>query len=110
MKRGQRRNASRRIVYYILIVTVMVLGLTQLGWVYHDSPAYIPVQIEEGDTIWNLAELVTDNQNDVRATVHDIVTRNNLAHNTTLQPGQVLDIPVPPDQDASRIEAALAKR
>lgn len=102
-------HPSYRLARYIVIIALIVLGLTQLGWVTQKDTTYITVEVEEGDTLWQLASAVTDDQTDVRATVHDIVTRNNLAPNATIRPGQVLEVPVAAAV-SSRVQAALQKR
>lgn len=96
-------------VTYIVLFGMLLLGIAQIGWVSHPATTYITVQVEEGDTIWHLASLVTNNQTDVRSTVAEIVQHNDLSHNAEIRPGQVLQVPVPAS-DAVRIQAVLQKR
>lgn len=102
-------HPSYRLARYIVIIALIVLGLTQIGWVAQPNMTYITVEVEEGDTLWQLASAVTNDRTDVRATVHDIVTRNNLSPNATIRPGQVLEIPVAA-ADSRRVQEALQKR
>ncbi|MUP59019.1 peptidoglycan-binding protein LysM [Veillonellaceae bacterium M2-4] len=86
----QKRMAS----LFCLCGFILVVG-SQLGWV---SPAkdmtYVTVQVHEGDTLWHYAHVIAVQQEDVRPVVDRIVTINGLQEDESLQPGQMLKIPV----------------
>ncbi len=92
MKRQQKRKAT--IGKYIFALVILILAGTQLGWVYHEETAYITVQVQAGDTVWQLASAAADTDTDVRDTVHAMMEANQLSGNDGIYPGQLLQIPV----------------
>ena len=92
MKRQQKRKAT--IGKYIFALVILILAGTQLGWVYHEETAYITVQVQAGDTVWQLASAAADTDTDVRDTVHAMMEANQLSGTDGIYPGQLLQIPV----------------
>lgn len=92
MKRQPKRKQA--IGKYIFALIILILAGTQLGWVYHEETAYITVQVQAGDTVWQLAAAATDTDTDVRNIVHTMMETNHLSGNEGIYPGQLLQIPV----------------
>ena len=78
-----------------LIVIGIVLGFVQQEQVKGDRYTYQAIQISAGDTLWSLASTHGSNKEDIRKTIHRIQSKNNLNHQSHLQPGQTIYIPVP---------------
>ncbi len=95
----QRHGIRHFSLYFILAVSILAIASTQLGWIYHDEPSYITVQVQSGDTIWNLASETANSQTDIRYTVHEIIEINHLKNNQDIYPGQQLQIPVAAGQE-----------
>ena len=92
MKGQQKRNHT--IGKYIFALAILILAGTQLGWMYHDDTTYVTIQVQDGDTLWQLASSAADTDTDVRHTVHAIIETNHLAGNESIYPGQILQVPV----------------
>lgn len=105
-KQGQRRHTPW---LQYMIFLVCLLGIAQLGWMYHNDTLYIPVQVQEGDTVWQIASDVSDNTTDVRNVVEDIMNRNHLTNNADIHPGQTIEIPVSKEKLAA-IQAKFSQR
>jgi len=58
MKRQQKRTHT--IGKYIFALAILILAGTQLGWMYHEETAYVTIQVQEGDTLWQLASAAAD--------------------------------------------------
>lgn len=93
MKGIQKRTHIIR-KYIFALAAILILAGTQLGWMYHEDTAYITIQVQEGDTLWQLASAAADTDTDIRHTVHAMIETNHLAGNEDIYPGQVLQIPV----------------
>lgn len=92
MKRRQKRTHT--IGKYIFALVILILAGTQLGWMYHEETTYVTIQVQEGDTLWQLASAAADTDTDVRHTVHAMIETNHLSGNEDIYPGQVLQVPV----------------
>ena len=58
------------------------------------SQEYVSVRVEPGQTVWQLASVVVDEDTDVRQVIQSILDENNLTGDRAIQPGQVLRLPV----------------
>ncbi len=97
MKRKYRIKSKFRFTLFISLVMVMfllttgtVLGLNRLGGV--DEPAYITVEIQSGDTLWELASQFGPDGIDPRKVVQEICRVNEISADQ-LRPGQEILIP-----------------
>ena len=79
---------------YAVLTAILLLAVTQLGMTYHTNDQYVPIRVQNGDTIWQIASVAADNKNDVRSVVNDIIETNHLNHDQQIYPGQTLQIPV----------------
>lgn len=89
----QQTNAPKRVLVIIsTMVAALVLLLPTAVRATGDDPAGVPYEVEAGDTLWDIAAVVTEPGHDVRATISDIKRRNDLA-SSLIVPGQVLVLP-----------------
>ena len=95
---------TRAIGKYIIVFAILILASTQLGWMYHEESTCLTIQVQSGDTLWQLASAAVDTDTDVRDTVHSMIEINHLAGNEDIYPGQLLQIPV---RDTYREQAAI---
>lgn len=109
MMKKQIKQRPSKWIRYILVISACILGATQLGWMYQNDASYVSVQVQEGDTVWHLASLASDNSTDVRQTVDAIMTRNHLSSNADIRPGQTIEIPVN-KENMQQIQHAVAQR
>lgn len=84
---------------YTLFLGLFLAGITQSGWMYQNDISYVPIQVQDGDTVWRLAAIASDNTTDVRRTVEAIMVRNHLGDNADIRPGQTIEIPVASDRE-----------
>jgi len=95
-----KRKEQIRRRFFCAIFLVLVIGLS-LSLFYStmatgsEPLSYIEITVEQGDTLWELAQdNLTENQ-DIRAVIYEIRELNNLS-TANLTPGQIIRIPVIP--------------
>lgn len=54
---------------------------------------FIEVQVKVGDTLWMLAKTFSPKNQDIRSSIYEISTLNNLT-TSSVYPGQILKIPL----------------
>ena len=87
----QTTAQTRVLVIISTIVVVVALLLLSTGSASGAEPAVL-YTVQAGDTLWDIAEAVSSEGEDVRATVLDIKHRNDLS-SSLIVPGQVLAVP-----------------
>lgn len=92
-------SAPTRVVVLLaaIAVVLVLLAATALGSTGGDATAagevaFTTHRVASGDTLWDIAADHTDPGDDVRRTVHEIRSLNDL-DGSIIQPGQVLRIP-----------------
>lgn len=90
----KRRRARRPLFKYVALIGLAIFMCTQIGWSFQPSQEYVSVRVEQGQTIWQLASVVVDEDTDVRQVIQSIIDENNLSGDKAIQPGQVLRLPV----------------
>lgn len=90
----KKKSLRQRLVGYVVLLGLLAIAGTQLGWVYHEDAEYAPVQVQHGDTIWDLASRSTDDETDIRHVVCDIIEVNHLSDSQDIYPGQIIKVPV----------------
>lgn len=90
----RNKRCIRRLTSLALILGILAIVATQLGWSYQAEPAYAVVRVQAGDTIWHLASQAAPQEEDVRYVVHDIMKSNHLRENEDIYPGQTIKVPV----------------
>lgn len=97
MKRKYRIKSKFRFTLFISLVLVMVLlttgtvlGLNRSNGI--GTPAYITVEIQSGDTLWELASQFGPDGTDPRKVVKEICRINGISADQ-LRPGQEILIP-----------------
>lgn len=78
-------------VIAVAMIPVVLVGLyfavAQEPIEYYDTT----VLVQEGDTLWGIAKDAVGEKVDVRDTIRDIITENNL-DNANIQPGMTLKV------------------
>lgn len=77
------------VVFIFFVVTFNLGSIDKLGQT--DSLSYKPIVVQEGDTLWILAQK-SDLQMDINSLINETMKYNHL-YNTYIQPGQTLYIP-----------------
>ena len=94
---------------YVIMACLAIFMCTQIGWTYQPSQEYVSVSVKPGQTVWQLASAVTDENTDIREVVQAIMEENHLSGNSDIRPGQVLRLPVAAGQ-AERARTVLAEQ
>ena len=90
----RRRKGRGPLLKYVALIGLAIFMCTQNGWSYQPSQEYVSVRVEPGQTVWQLASVVVDEDTDVRQVIQSILDENNLTGDRAIQPGQVLRLPV----------------
>ena len=97
-KRRVQRNGRIFFAIVALVLTGYIMGImTSLAFSYqtHAEPvACVNETVKRGDTLWAIAERHCDNKTNIQMFVHQIAELNNLDNNSSLMPGQELQIPI----------------
>ncbi|SFS60943.1 cell division suppressor protein YneA [Marininema halotolerans] len=81
------------------LIMVMILGF----WAFigdsqaSEHDAYQTIEVKAGETLWSIARLYGDSNEDVRKTV-DLIQEANHLDTAMIQPGQKLRVPIPSDE------------
>lgn len=93
-KRRKRVNGVTVGLTFIFIVSFLILMMS-LGNMdsYGDGEKeFIQIVVGSGDSLWKIAESVTPEHRDLRATMYEIVKVNDL-DSEVIHPGQILKVP-----------------
>ncbi len=95
-----RYRINNRIRFTLFVVLAIILLTTcvnfALGLNVASSstiPQYAQVEIESGDTLWEIAELYMDDSDDIRKFVYDICKLNDITA-AELQAGMTIMVPI----------------
>ncbi len=92
MSPNARRLSVRLLFLPVALVAAFLLSSTRVG---AEEPLMTTTYVvTSGDTLWEIAETITPAEDSVRATLAEIRDINGLV-DTTLRPGQKLQIPTP---------------
>lgn len=106
-RRNRRIDRRRQVALYkgiligiaVCICLVLTIILSDFGKVnasgeIHRQKQYVTVEVEEGDSIWSIAEeYKSDEYNSTRDLVEEIEVMNGLQENTVLKPGNRIMVP-----------------
>lgn len=97
VKRKYKIKSKFRFTLFVALAIVLVMSLTStiIGNNTADSltkMTYSEIQIQSGDTLWNLAKEFGPKDQDTRKVVHEICKLNNISADT-IYPGQIISIP-----------------
>lgn len=99
MKRKKLRikNKYRFFIFMTIVCIILISSInTILGLntaASAQDPIYKEVSVQEGDTVWTLAQNNISNQTDTRKFIYEIKLVNHL-DNGYIYPGQVIKIPI----------------
>lgn len=83
---------KRFILFFLSISFLFVLAVQAA---IPDTPVKIEaVTVQEGETLWDIASRYSDDTIDVREYIDEIQQMNHITNAGSLQPGQVLHLPV----------------
>lgn len=87
-----RRFTSFLTVMLLLIIFIAGTALGMFDASSKDKITYTTVQVQAGDTLWQLAKTYGPEKQDIRMTVYQICQLNNVSAET-LMAGQYITIP-----------------
>ena len=99
MKKRYKIVSPVRFFIFVLICTlVLVFGLVSIITTTSTEAAsvntFVQVEVQEDDTLWNIAETYVDSNSDIRDYIDDICEINDIGNNESIYVGQKLFIPV----------------
>lgn len=80
---------------FLTILLISMIGFTSiltLNAYSKDIPQFDYVSVQQGDSLWSIAKDYSGNK-DIREIIFKISELNNI-HNTTIQPGDIIKIPL----------------
>ncbi|MEG2323138.1 MAG: LysM peptidoglycan-binding domain-containing protein [Anaerovoracaceae bacterium] len=93
-------RVKSRVRFTVFIIISMLLVFTGINVILGNNSVeglaqqeYVQIQVQPGDTIWEMAKTYMPNNQDPRKSVDTICTTNDISADQ-LHPGQVLNIPV----------------
>lgn len=100
---GRHGRLVRKCIILATVAAGIFIGNLAGNFIYHDilfpEPVKIvkkiPVQVDEGDTVWSLCSRVSTSEDDVNRMVFYTMKENHLDDGGTIQPGMVLSVAVP---------------
>ena len=83
----------------ILLVVSLIVALWSIAPLassngYMDVGKYDTIQVQSGDSVWNIAKKYVTTKDDIRELTQAINQLNGLQKNSQIFPGQVLKIPI----------------
>ena len=100
---GRHGRLARKCIILATAAAGIFIGNLVGNFIYHDilfpEPVKIvkkiPVQVDEGDTVWSLCSRVATSEDDVNRMVFYTMKENHLDDGGTIQPGMALSVAVP---------------
>lgn len=79
--------------FTVLLISIIIFTSILTFKAYSkDIPQFDYISIQPGDTLWAIAKNYADNR-DIREVIYNISKLNNI-HNTPIQPGDIIKIPL----------------
>jgi len=88
--RKRRRNT---LLFVLLLFCLVALQMKPTVIEAHTPTQYIAVIVEDGDSLWKIAERFTNNQIDIRHYINTILEHNQMI-SAEIYPGDILEIPL----------------
>ncbi|HHZ01852.1 MAG TPA: LysM peptidoglycan-binding domain-containing protein [Tissierellia bacterium] len=84
----------RRFIFFtVLLLSIIILtSILTINAYSKDMPQFDYITVNKGDTLWTIAKNYTGSK-DIRETIYIISKLNNI-HNATIQPGDIIKIPL----------------
>jgi hypothetical protein len=90
MLRKRRRNTF---LFILLLLCLVALQMKPTVLEAHTPTQYIAVIVEDGDSLWGIAQRFTNNQLDIRQYIN-LIQEHNQMDTANIYPGEVLKIPL----------------
>lgn len=91
------KSKFRFITFLVLLILAVGIGFSWITGMNVingvTEPNYTTVEVSAGDTLWDIANRCSDENQDVRKTVYEIRHLNNLT-SSTLTTGQTIKVPI----------------
>lgn len=93
-EKNTSNNSKLNLIMVVLIATIIIL-VTILSYTAftQKETSYKNIEIEDGQTLWEIVESEFGNNVDIRKYVYQIKKINNL-QNSNIHPGQIIKIPI----------------
>ena len=87
-------NKFKRFMFLtILLISIIAFtSILTLNAYSKDIPQFDYVSVQQGDSLWSIAKDYAGSK-DIREVIYNISELNNI-HNTTIQPGDIIKIPL----------------
>jgi nucleoid-associated protein YgaU len=97
MKKKYRVKSQRRFTIFLALLAILIITTATTAFGFNNAealtrPVYTEIQIQNGDTLWDLAKAYGPKDQDIRKVVYAICEINEI-HADELQAGQVILIP-----------------
>jgi len=99
IERIKRRNAIRRKRRLMVSMLVLAVLISIPAFFYSisaknaDKEVYPVYTVKQNDTLWDIADNITDEKTDVRETIYKIGKLNDITENDIIEPGQRILLP-----------------
>ncbi len=80
------------IMLLLIVTTGLLMQVSSAEGLKKEKP-YFEMYIKSGDTLWDLAKRYTPKGKDLRKTIYEISTLNELV-SSDIYPGQIIKIPI----------------
>jgi hypothetical protein len=98
------KRAKRNTTGFWIAITSWIIAFAIMSGAFNETfsladsePVFINIQVEKGDTLWGIAQhlsdTVFDHDYDVRYIIY-IIEENNAIENSMIHPGQTLKVPL----------------
>ncbi|MDK2836496.1 MAG: hypothetical protein PWP21_1273 [Thermosediminibacterales bacterium] len=82
-----------KIVVICCLIFIILISFLPKGTTKNNSQDYIIITVKKGDTLWRIASLYKEKNDDIRKIIYMIRKDNNL-ESADIFPGQILKIPL----------------
>lgn len=96
MTKTYRIKSKFRFTCFVLVVLFAVTALFNVYFGTYEAAGltaqdYVEIEVVDGDTLWNIADLYMPDDMDQRQAVHILQDMNNISNN--IHAGQIIKIP-----------------
>lgn len=88
-----RKRKRNTLLLVLILISIFVLPVKPAILKAHTPVEYIAVIVEDGDSLWKIAERYIDEQRDIRQYI-SVILEHNQKRSAEIYPGEVLKIPL----------------